>query len=312
MRILVPVDFTIMATEGLYYAAEIARSMGAELTALHVIDTHRLGELYDPFLSAQAGVPADILSDLGSEVSGRLQAAVDELDVQADARIIKGHPAESIASVATELHASLIVMATHARKGISKAVVGNVTDGVVRLAPCPVLAAPPRAFKHLSERGSAFPDRILVATDFSEGADAALGYARLLCDTFGATLCVMHAYEPPEIAYSGYPFAPPPSWSPDDQTALERKLEEKMERICADLRADGLPAEWKLEEGRPAEMIVSAANDVGADAIVVGTHGRSGLRRLLLGSVAEGVLHDAPCPVFTISTKAAAALRVAA
>jgi nucleotide-binding universal stress UspA family protein len=137
--------------------------------------------------------------------------------------------------------------------------------------------------------------KILFPTDFSEASQHALAWAASLARDNGATLVIAHVEEPP-ITYGGgemyYPLEEP------DRDTLRESLAHVMP-------ADPLVlCEHKLLVGDPASAIVSAAESEGADLIVMGTHGRTGLTRLLMGSVAEAVVRRAPCPVLTVKQPA--------
>lgn len=132
--------------------------------------------------------------------------------------------------------------------------------------------------------------KIIFPTDFSHCGDAALKLATSLARDTGATLLIVHVEEPP-VAYGGgemYYGVPEPA-SED----LQRMLE-------AIVPTDpSVPFEHRLTTGDPAGAIARLAEDEKADLIVMGTHGRTGLTRLLMGSVAEAVVRRAPCPVLT-------------
>ena len=144
--------------------------------------------------------------------------------------------------------------------------------------------------------------RILVASDFSEVADAALAYGRELARSFGAELEVVHVTESlasRAAATSGYP---------DYLGTLERVQIEIVqaaeaalaERVSEEDRVR-LKASWRvLTSGTPAAAIVEHARETRADLIVAGTHGRGGVAQLLIGSVAERIVRTAPCPVLTV------------
>lgn len=137
--------------------------------------------------------------------------------------------------------------------------------------------------------------KILFPTDFSHSGDAALAYATSLARDMGATLLIVHVEEPP-AAYGGgelYYGVPEPA---DDE--LRRMLSEVLPTDPA------VPFEHRLVTGDPATAIVNLAEMEGADLIVMGTHGRTGLSRLLMGSVAELVVRRAQCPVLTIKQPA--------
>lgn len=131
--------------------------------------------------------------------------------------------------------------------------------------------------------------KILFPTDFSHCSDAALPVATSLARDSGATLLIVHAEEPP-MAYGGGEMY---YGIPDPVTEDLRNMLKKV--VPAD---PSVPYEHHLVVGDPATSISELAKSQGADLIVMGTHGRTGLRRLLMGSVAEAIVRRAPCPVF--------------
>jgi nucleotide-binding universal stress UspA family protein len=135
--------------------------------------------------------------------------------------------------------------------------------------------------------------RILVPTDFSEYADYALDYAIALAQKLQARLTLLHAVDttPLEVAESAT--QRPPSYLEDLETSSEQRLEVSLKRI----HDVGLQGETLFVHGVPFETIINTAKDRGADLIVMGTHGRTGLTHALMGSVAEKVVRLAPCPV---------------
>ncbi len=135
-----------------------------------------------------------------------------------------------------------------------------------------------------------FAKKILFPTDFSTLSDGALKYATTLAKDMGAKLLIVHVEEPP-AAYGGgemYYGIPEP-----DSAALAKMLADVKPTDAA------VPYEHRMVTGEPAKEIVELAEEEGVDLVVMGTHGRTGLGRLLMGSVAESVVRRAPCPVFT-------------
>jgi nucleotide-binding universal stress UspA family protein len=134
--------------------------------------------------------------------------------------------------------------------------------------------------------------QILVPTDFSPQADAALAEARALAAEFGATLHVLHIFENVFLrAVVGNPR--------DLEAAAQRQLDERL--TPEDLRRGAVAALETSDE--PAKEIVQYARETGIDLIVMGTHGRTGLPHVLLGSIAEHVVRTAPCPVLTLRNR---------
>ena len=143
-----------------------------------------------------------------------------------------------------------------------------------------------------------FVKRILVATDFSEHADRALAVAIDFAKRFGATIDLLHVYSVPTpiaASFAGVPM-PTPLPPPDELIGIQRHLDVLAESARG-AGVDCLPA---TVEGNPRTQILAEAQKVGADLIVMGTHGRTGFRRVIFGSVAEHVLREAGLPVLVV------------
>ncbi|HEX5745490.1 MAG TPA: universal stress protein [Archangium sp.] len=143
------------------------------------------------------------------------------------------------------------------------------------------------------------PSRILVPVDLMEGSKAVIDYAVQLAKPFNASIEVMHAWEPPQYVAPDLLVAAP-GWNPQslEKTALDAARQE-LTTLIGELNAPG-PITQRLEVGEPAAATLRVAETGGFDLIVMGTHGRRGLPRLLLGSVAQKVIARAPCPVLTL------------
>ena len=141
--------------------------------------------------------------------------------------------------------------------------------------------------------------RIMHASDFSKASGAAFRLARGLAKVLRAELVVCHAYNPVPAIAAGEGYVAP---GVVDQiwTAARRNGRRKLDRLAAGARRDRLRVSTMLLEGAPAAAIVAAAQRRRAGLLVLGTHGRTGLRRMLLGSVAERVVRTARCPVLTV------------
>ena len=141
--------------------------------------------------------------------------------------------------------------------------------------------------------------KILVPTDFSETADAALDYAKVLAGQLGASLHLLHVFADP---YAVGAFAPD-VYVPPPPSLRERAIEDARaclkERLSAD-EEERFGATWAIASGLTAKQIVEFADENAMDLIVMGTHGRRGVAHLLLGSVAEHVVRTAACPVLTV------------
>ena len=140
---------------------------------------------------------------------------------------------------------------------------------------------------------------ILVPHDFSEDADAALDTAVDLARRLHAELHLLHSYQQPLDVLSPYGVAMPPNLIPEIRDAALARLRRIAERHAG----SGVRIGVRVVEGPPALAIEEAIGELGADLVVMGTRGLTGLRHLLLGSVAERTVRTAPCPVLTVKSK---------
>lgn len=185
-------------------------------------------------------------------------------------------PAEGIASAAGELGADLIVVAESDKSGLTRMMVGDTTTKVIGLGACPVLVVPRSA--HLWEK------RILLATDGSSHSESAVESAGQFA---------LHA---------GLPVSVVSVVTSSHNEARRKEAERAVAAALERMQALGVQAEGAVAEGRPDETIVKAAEAAGADLIVVGSHGRTGLTKILLGSVAQRVIGHAACPVLVVKS----------
>lgn len=138
-------------------------------------------------------------------------------------------------------------------------------------------------------------EKILYPTDFSADARPAFETACALASEGRGRLVVLHVERPPLTTLGGTTGVPPLPNEYDRETVWEELKDIQPARA-------GIAVEHRLEYGDPAAVILKVAQEIGADLIVMGTHGRTGLRRLLMGSVAERVVRKAPCPVLMVRT----------
>jgi len=140
--------------------------------------------------------------------------------------------------------------------------------------------------------------RILFPTDFSEYNSAALRYASSLASEAGAKLYIVHVDERTELAAAmgGYPYATP--WETEEQ----QKVRDRLTRLVPTVA--GVAFEHRYLEGSPVAQLLRFAERENIDLIVMGSHGRTGLARLVMGSIAEGVMRQAKCPVLVVKQPA--------
>ena len=290
-RILAPTDFSPAAEVACRLAARLAMRSEAGLTVFHAIPGKDLAQRME-----SGKTQVDILNE-GRERLGEWFAAVVPAELRsfltAEFKVIVGEPTPGIARAAKLSGADLILMATQGRTGLAHLLMGSVTEAVLRTLPIPVLALRPGQ----AELPLTTVQRILWATDLSPVSEAAWPYVLMLADLLTAEVILLHAVRPAELAgLADHPVPPPAGWVERYLTPLEQELERRQRAV----EALGLRARRKIVVGTPAEVIVAEAQGEQADLIVMGTHGRSGLSHVLLGSVAEAVIRKAACPVLTV------------
>jgi nucleotide-binding universal stress UspA family protein len=213
--------------------------------------------------------------------------------LEVDLEVPVGVPSQVIVRAAEEAGADLVVLGTQGLTGITHLLLGSTAERVVQRCPCPVLTVHPGdKDRHRAIR------TVLVPTDFSSGAEEAASLAlRLLArQDQDARLVLVHAYHLP-IEYTAY--GPIPT-SVNFLSDVGADAQERLDRLAGELARQGLTVDTAAREGYAPDVIVEEARTRDADLIAMGTHGRTGLAHLLLGSTAQRVVQHAPCPVMTV------------
>lgn len=200
-------------------------------------------------------------------------------------------PEKEILAVAGELGADLIVLGTHGRRGPAHLLLGSVAASVLRGADCPVLVVPSRR-----PHPVAALKRILAPVDFSDASRKAVKHAAALALATGARLDLLHVIPPLDAAL---PMNLGGIGAVSIVSDLEPAAKAELERMVAELPA-GVSAESAVWHGAVVGSILNRAQESAADLIVIGTTGRTGLDRLLLGSVAENVARLAEVPALVV------------
>ncbi|MBU2500262.1 universal stress protein [bacterium] len=149
--------------------------------------------------------------------------------------------------------------------------------------------------------------KILCPIDFSEPSLVALSTARGLAARFGAELHLMHCVEPIPVPAGPTTQIGMPAETLDVtsyQKHMLQRAREDLEKLSSEHSTDDTPVRIHLAEGKPQNEIVACAGDIGADLMVISSHGTSGLRRFIFGSVADKIVRTSPCPVLTMTPEA--------
>jgi len=288
-RILFATDFSACAERAMGYAVSLAASWKAELCVITVL------ELY-PGMDPDYAVNKMYLDHVRGEATRQLENIQTRLKWQGQevmTRIEIGIPSQAVQTVAQTMAADLLVVGTHGRTGLDHILLGSTAERVVRMAPCPVFAVKAdKGAAHVREIGAI--KRIVVPIDLSSCSLDALEYAAQFVKQIGASITMLHVMEP--VAY-GLDF----SLSHANEWKRQRKyLEERLTVLSACLTSFGVKTDHVLMPGLPADSITSYVTAHECDLMVMGTHGRRGISRILLGSIADAMLRHAPCPVLTV------------
>ena len=293
--ILAGCDLSAHSDQALERAIAIAERHRAKIVLVHARSDEASGA---------DGAPTSALLEQLGEVSAAMHAAeairlaAKLAEVQARGLVASvisrvGAPDEVLTSAAEDEHAELVVIGTHGHTGIARFLLGSVATATVRRATCDVLIV-----RGGSNR-AAFA-RPLVATDFSPAAGHALHRAADVLAP-GTPIDVIHAWQ-----------LPAGSWAATllGQARFPWNTVRDAVLAWAQTQADKLAAAYhtqpvQLVQGPPAQVIVEAAARDHHDLIVVGAHGKRGVRRLLLGSVAETTVNHAPCSVLVVRSPSA-------
>jgi nucleotide-binding universal stress UspA family protein len=281
--ILLPFDGSDGAAEALHHAAEIAHWTDATIHVLFVADTTR-----DSVTVVETQV-VDALVQEGEDIVEDAEKTLDTLGVDYDSDVVQGHPAPTIVEYAERYDYDVIVMPTHGREGVSRYLLGSVTEKVVRLSTVPVLTTRMQPDEQLI-----FPyEHILLPTDGSPGAVHAAEHGLSLAAALDATVHVLSVVDDTSLG-------------PDVRSTIsgqegEQAATDAVDNLVSEAEKRGVSNTVRhVEHGSPIEVILDTIDSNDIHAVVMGTTGRRGSDRILLGSVAEKTVRSAPVPVITV------------
>ncbi|MEM8556568.1 MAG: universal stress protein [Bacteroidota bacterium] len=279
-RVLFPTDHSGCADSALGHAVALASLYDAELHVLTALDA------YDDL--------DEVLDDDDLDDASYLLRQHDRVRIVRVAEL-GSSAADVILDYATHSDIDLVVMATHGRRGVAHLLHGSVAERVVREAPCPVLTL--RCDAPTLDADDGTDNRILVPFDFSERSRYALDYAADLARVFRADLDLVHV-----VSDAMWPDVYGFDAGATNTDVLQARTRTALDRLVRELRASGIAAHAHVDVGFPTTCLADLATERRADLIVMASHGLTGLKRLLLGSVAENTVRLAPCPVLVVKS----------
>lgn len=290
-KILCPTDFSPEAQPALRAAIRIASRDGAALVLAHAWHVPPVA------FAGEGGFSPEAMTELHDSARAALDDAAREAGglgaTRLTTQLIDEAPRHGIAALLERDPAfDLVVMGTHGRTGLGRVLLGSIAESVVRHAPCSVLAVRPDAALGRFAR-------VLCPIDFSDSSRYAVDLAAELAEADGGAITLLNVLDPPAVYARGQRMA-------ELARDLDRYAAEHLEQWTAQLAGRTKAAVTKRSRiGHPgAEILAALEEDPAVDLVVMGSHGRIGLERLLLGSVAEKVVRHARCPVLVARQRA--------
>lgn len=293
-RILVPLDGSTTAEQVVPYARTFARRLKLPVELLAVIDAGALltsverARLFDNLLDQESRKSKEYLERIAERFSGsRVKRTVQQ-----------GKAAEAIIEKAAADNSTLIAMTTHGRSGLNRWLLGSVAEKILRGSANPLLLV--RAVPNASTEGEATLKSIVVPLDGSKLAESVLPTVTQIAKKLDLEIVLFRAYTNPYIPFisgSGHYAVNLDELLAGVRDEARNYLEEKI----AELSKQGVEEiSYVLEEGVAADKIVSVASHTAESLAAICSHGRSGLKRWVLGSVAETVVRHSNNPVLVL------------
>lgn len=270
--ILFTTDFQTPNRDAFRWACRLASAWNAKLLVVHIQNNRDeiVGQDRDPAQEFEHYVPEDLSIDFEHLVR-------------------QGDPGREILGIIEKLNIVMVVLSTHGRTGIERVFTGSVAEQIIRKADCAVMTLRDSAESFVEGKEIT---RILVPVDFSVYGYAALDFATSLAIGIGAELSIIHVDDHDHSATKEHPHGAP------EMDERQHGLWDQLKQFKPSV--DSVKYIHKIFKGDPAKEISDYANEKHYDFVVVGTHGRTGLGRVLMGSVAEQVVRNTKCPIVSV------------
>jgi len=280
-NVLIATDFSSCSNLALSFGLELAHSYLADAYVVFVVPTDQFMVAGPEGYEAAKAVAHRDLLELKQELRKK-HSYIEGEDYHLF--LLEGEVAESILDFARQKQIDVIVVGTHGRGGLGRALMGSVAERVFRQSPVPVLTLGPH-LQRIARAGT--PRNILVPVDFTPASERGAHYAGAMAKEHSATLTMLHVIERW------------PAEAQADRVRVTQRLREKVENILGD-DAKGLRCNIRIEVGRVVETILYTANSTEADLVVMGVRPRTGLLNRLMWPHAYEVVREASCPVLTV------------
>jgi nucleotide-binding universal stress UspA family protein len=280
-NVLIATDFSRCSNLALSFGLELARGYLANAYVVFVVPTDQFMVAGPDAYEAAKDVARRDLMELKHELR-RKHSYIEGEDYHLF--LLEGDVAESILDFARQKEIDVIVVGTHGRGGLGRALMGSVAERVFRQAPVPVLTLGPN-LQRIARAGT--PRNILVPVDFTPASERAAHYAVAMAREHNAALTMLHVIE---------------RWPTEekaDRARVMQSLREKVQNLVRE-EAKGLRCDVRVQVGRVVETILYTANGIEADLVVMGVRPRTGLLNRLMWPHAYEIVREAACPVLTV------------
>jgi len=310
-KILVPLDGSVEAETVLPYVRDIASRFGSEVDILSVglgSKRRRINQLLDNYVhhavehlqKNEITCRAVLLySSPEEEMVDYTEITIPGQELKATGRVLYGGPAENILAYTHNHHINLVIMATHGLSGLRRWWLGSIFEKVVSQSTIPILGIHSKQVKEIDRDRKAIFKRILAPLDGSDTGEAALHDAEAVALKTGAAMVLLHVIPAPhaiEARWLGPEFA-------DFVKAMHDAGQKYLAKTEKRLAEKGIEVSVKIVSGDPAERVIDVAKQEKIDLIAMSTHGRSGIARWVLGSVADKILHESKIPMWLVRPK---------
>jgi nucleotide-binding universal stress UspA family protein len=289
-KVLVAIDFSSESDLAVRHALNVSRHTGAAIVLAHAYRTANLG-----YVSAMCtqGAVNQLVAEIQAGAGDKLREFCKQLGdsaIEVSSVLLDEAPDEGIPAEASRQDADLVIVGTHGRTGFKRLLLGSVAERIVRYSATPVMVARPVTFAEGGYR------RILVPTDFSEAAEAAVATATALARP-GGSVDVLHCWRLPSAIHTA-PTADLAGVAADTlRVELAKNTEAMGRELIERYREQCKRVAFNQVEDSAVRGIHERVETGVYDLVVMGSHGRRGLRRWLLGSVAEATVRHSPCSV---------------
>lgn len=288
---LVPTDGSEHASRAAEHAGYLAELFDATVHGLSVVDVQAAAGAFNA-----GGLDESYIARLEADGERAVEAVEAAVEGTAPVRtaVVRGRPDEAILDYADENGIDLVVMGTHGRTGLTRYVAGSVTERVLRLADVPVVT-----IRTVEERAARSEyEEVLVPTDGSEYAEMSVDHGLAVAEAADARV---HAVNVVDL---GSMTASVPYTLPDDVIVrMEADGETETEQVASRARERGLDAVTDVRRGAAARTLLDYVDQEDIDLVSMGTAGRTGLDRYLLGSTTEQLVRRSDAPVLAVNAR---------